>query len=115
MSIFSNYLQSGALEYLKTLRSLRLSTYPNIDDFNIPEIINDVDNLRELWIDAPEPPKRPDVLEAGVGGGSLPVTQSVATDLRNEMQGILPAKLSTIILSGSGFIQLADNILDVTI
>ena len=40
----------GALNKLNSLRSLRISTYPNIHNFNIPKILEDVENLRELCI-----------------------------------------------------------------
>lgn len=103
------------MQSLRTLRSLRLSPYPNVQDFNIPEIVDDMDNLRELWIEALEPVKVTQVtLDAGIVSSqpAAPPIQ-ISTDLRKEMEGYLPPKLKKLTISGHGFTQLSDNVLNV--
>lgn len=99
------------------MRSLRLSPYPNVEDFNIPEIVDDMDNLRELWIEAVQPLKVTQVtLDAGIASSqpAAPPMQ-ITTDLRQEMEGDLPPKLKKLTISGTGFTQLSDNVLNVKI
>lgn len=107
-----NTFEHGTLDTLRALRSLRMSTYPNIPLFNIPEVIDKVPNLRELWIEAPEP--RAVALDMTQdpqqGSGSVP-TVSFATDLSVEMMGELPQKLRNVTFSGRGFTSLADAVL----
>lgn len=108
--------EHGTLDTLRALRSLRMSTYPHIAAFNIPEVIDKVVNLRALWIEAPEPravhTSGTDVLsdqqQPGGGGGH---TGSLSTDLATEMAGELPPKLRNVTFSGRGFSALADSVL----
>lgn len=77
-----------------------------------------MDNLRELWIEAAEPIKIPQIiLEANIVSPSQTSTTPVqiSTDLRKEMDGELPAKLKKITISGTGFTQLYDQFLDVSL
>ncbi|XP_055525782.1 chaoptin [Wyeomyia smithii] len=103
--------ENGLLNKLRYLRTLRVSTYPNIQNFNIPRILENSHNLRELWIDAPKPPQD----RSDSGGSSAPRTPKLASvpasDMRREMEGLLPRKLQSITFSGSGFNNLADNVL----
>lgn len=111
MANISNF-QTGALERIPNLRSLRVSTYPNVRDFNIPTIVAYLDNLRDLWIDAPVAPKVSSSFPT-----EMPVTTTaqpiIASDLRKEMTGRLPTKLRRVTIGGKGFTQIADNILSV--
>lgn len=101
------------MERIKNIRSLHISSYPNVPDFNIPRVIAPLENLRELWIDAPLAPKASSLLPTGTPAQTVP--QPVAsTDLKKEMAGELPAKLRKVTISGKGFTQIADNILDVS-
>lgn len=93
-----------------SLRSLRLSTYPNIPEFNIPNVIYQLFNLRKLWIDAPEPHKVKST--NGIVGPTSSKT-IIASDLRNEMSGRLPHKLREITIGGKGFTTISDSILKV--
>lgn len=93
------------------LRSLRLSTYPGLTSFNIPTILDDVDNLRELWIESPAAKLVKVVTKEGLETYQL--VQESASDLRLELYGLLPRKLKILTISGSGFNRLADGILDV--
>lgn len=76
-----------------------------------------MNNLRELWIEATEPIKMPQILlDANiVSSASQPSSPPVqiSTDLRKEMDGDLPAKLKKITISGTGFTQLYDQFLEV--
>lgn len=93
------------------LRSLRLSTYPKLSYFNIPTILEDVDNVRDLWIEAPAPFMERVVSPEGVENYKL--IQESASDLRMELYGLLPRKLKNLTISGAGFNRLADGIFDV--
>lgn len=93
-----------------------MSPYPNIDHFNIPSVIDNIHNLRELWIEAPvqksnAPSDNPNEAQMGP---SIP-KPSVSTDLGREMVGDLPLKLRAITLSGADFNRIADNIFNVTL
>lgn len=72
-------------------------------------MISYLDNLRELWIEAPLAPK-----SSSLNPTDLPlptvVLPVVTTDLRKEMVGELPSKLRKITIGGKGFNQIADNI-----
>lgn len=101
----------GALNKLNSLRSLRISTYPNIQNFNIPKILEDVENLRDLCIVSPAPQ-----IQQTIGKDGMEVTQMIpvmASDLKKEMDGYLPLKLRNITISGIGFNKLAEGIFNV--
>ncbi|XP_058444042.1 chaoptin [Malaya genurostris] len=100
--------ENGLLNKLRYLKTLRISAYPNIQKFNIPRILENSNNLRELWIDAPKPPQD----RSGSTTPKKPQLLTIpASDLRQEMEGRLPFKLSSVTFSGSGFNSLADNVL----
>lgn len=94
----------------QNLRSLRLSTYPGLNNFNIPTILDDVENVRDLWIEAPAPKLVKVVTKDGLETYQL--VQESASDLRTELSGTLPRKLKNLTISGAGFNKLADRILD---
>ncbi|XP_055618814.1 chaoptin [Toxorhynchites rutilus septentrionalis] len=98
-----NGFENGVLNKLHFLRTLRISSYPHIPSFNIPKILESAHNLRELWIQAPKSFEPFD-------HSSKPVS-AVPSDLRGEMDGLLPRKLKSITFGGFGFNRLADNIL----
>ncbi|KAL1381418.1 hypothetical protein pipiens_013476 [Culex pipiens pipiens] len=103
-----NGIENGILNKLHFLRTLRISTYPNVQHFNIPKILENAENLRELWIEAPKPPSQ----ERSDNGSKTPKPVSVpSSDLRREMEGMLPRKLKSLTFGGSGFNKLADNVL----
>lgn len=98
---------------LRSLRSLKLSTYPKLTQFNIPVILEDVDGLRELIIEAPVP--RMVKVTSKEGFETYQLAQDSASDLGMEMFGYLPNKVRSITISGAGFNRLADGIFDVSI
>lgn len=89
-----------------SLRSLQVSSYSSLPDFNIPTITSQLPNLQRLWISAPEPQKI-------VSGAKVSYKTVAATDLRKEMAGKLSAKLREITISGKGFKTISDTILQV--
>lgn len=96
---------------MKSLRSLRISTYPNIQNFNIPKVLETAENLRNLWIESPAPKTI-----IVVGNDGLEQVEKVpvpASDLKKEMYGQLPSKLKNITISGDGFSRLAETIFEV--
>lgn len=96
------------------MRSLKISTYPNVPQFNIPRIISNLENLRELWIEAPSAPKISTFQPTDL---SMPVVVTppiVASDLRAEMTGALPVKLRKVTIGGRGFSKIDDTILNVS-
>ena len=90
---------------------MRLSTYPKLQYFNIPTILEDVENIRELWIESIAPYIERFVSPEGVESNKL--VQESASDLKMELYGFLPRKLNNLTISGAGFNRLADGILDV--
>ncbi|EAT32230.1 AAEL015659-PA [Aedes aegypti] len=106
-----NGFENGVLNKLHFLRTLKISTYPNIQHFNIPRVLENAHNLRELWIEAPKPPSQPRS-DTAAAAPKTPKPVSIPTsDMRREMEGMLPQKLKSITFSGSGFNRLADNVL----
>lgn len=100
-----NAFETGALSKIIHLRSLRISSYSNINNFNIPKILENVPNLRSLWIEAPEA-RRPSIDETK--------STLISTDLMKEMDGVLPVKLREITFSGQGFSNIANSVLNVS-
>lgn len=98
--------QNGALGKSTSLRSLQLSTYSDLPDFNIPKIVSQLSNLQKLWISSPEPQKV-------ISGPKITYKNVAATDLRKEMTGQLPLKVREITISGKGFTSIADTIFQV--
>lgn len=103
-------LKHGALGKSTSLRSLRVSTYSNLPDFNIPKIVGNLLNLQKLWISSPEPQKVMTVKDSKVTYKTIS-----ATDLRKEMSGQLPLKLREITISGNGFTGISETILKVKV
>ncbi|XP_062537568.1 chaoptin [Armigeres subalbatus] len=104
-----NSFENGVLSKLNFLRTLKISTYPNIQQFNIPRVLENTHSLRELWIEAPKPPSR---FESSGSAPKIPKPVSVtSSDMRREMEGNLPRKLKSITFSGSGFNRLGETVL----
>jgi hypothetical protein len=89
-----------------------LSTFPGLNNFNIPTVLEDVENLRNLWIEAPKARNVKVVTKEGLE--TFQLVQEPASDLRLELYGMLPRKLKNLTISGAGFNRLADGILDVS-
>ncbi|XP_031631630.1 chaoptin isoform X2 [Contarinia nasturtii] len=104
-SLHLNLFENGALGKSSSLRSLQISPYLNIADFNIPTIVSQLLNLQKLCISAPEPQKI-------TTGPKVTYKSVTATDLRKEMTGRLPLKLREIMISGEGFTSISDTILN---
>uniref|UniRef100_A0A182QLG2 Chaoptin n=1 Tax=Anopheles farauti TaxID=69004 RepID=A0A182QLG2_9DIPT len=106
-------IETGVLNKLHYLRSLRISTFPALANFNIPRILENANNLRELWIEAPKPPSSllATNLQPAAGPKSSKPIAIAATDMRREMEGSLPRKLHSITFGGAGFSRLSDAVL----
>lgn len=102
-------LQNGALGKSTSLRSLRVSTYSSLPDFNIPQIVQHLLNLQKLWINSPEPQK----VKTAAPNTKATFKSVSATDLRKEMTGKLPLKLREITIGGKGFTSISEDILKV--
>lgn len=103
---------------MRYLRSLRISPYTKVKDFNIPNLIQDMHNLRDLWIEAPKPYYSAAMDMAAPMKGSpmsstSPSSSSSHTDLNKEMDGELPFKLRRVTFGGQDFTHLSDNVLNV--
>lgn len=101
------------MSQLQALRTLRVSTYPKLNNFNLPVILDDVDGLRELIIEAPTPKMVKVVSKEGFE--TYQHVQDSASDLRKELYGYLPMKVRSITISGAGFNVLSDGIFDVSV
>ncbi|XP_055716156.1 chaoptin [Phlebotomus papatasi] len=107
--LFLNSFELGALSRMSSLKRLIISPYPDVINFNIPLVVEEIETLRQLEIEAP---KAIPVAYAGDAGFMRPKGPDPQTDLRLEMDGILPPKLKTVVLRGRGFKQVANNILN---
>lgn len=107
--------QLGALQPLDSLRSLGISPCLSISTFNIPDLLEESDNLRELWIESPAPPRSQHEVsfDAIANIGRTESKTPLTTDLRKEMLGSLPLKLRSVTISGKGFSSIADSIFKV--
>lgn len=103
-------VQVGTLGQTNSLKSLRISTYPHIEDFNIPKAIFGLENLRSLWIEAPVAPHTSPTSHLN---NKTPPKAVVATDLRKEMAGLLPHKLRKITVGGKGYTLVSELLLRV--
>lgn len=105
----------AALKPLTSLRSLKISPCLSIPTFNIPALLEDSDNVRELWIESPAPARTQHEVSfdaiANIGRSEPKIPQS--TDLRKEMLGSFPLKLRSITISGTAFNNIADTIFKV--
>ncbi|XP_059621285.1 chaoptin [Phlebotomus argentipes] len=106
--LFLNSFELGALSKLSSLKTLIISPYPDVINFNIPVAIEEVETLRQLEIEAPKPIP---AAYAGDVGFMRPKTNP-KTDLKLEMDGIMHPRLRTIVLRGTGFKQVANSILN---
>lgn len=108
-----HYFEYGCLDALPHLRSLKLTAYSHLEHFNIPHLLRHHHNIRELWIEAPQPFTR--ILKKGSGPTQemQTVQMGMPTDLSREMDGHLPLKLTNITFSGPQFSSLNENILKV--
>lgn len=102
----------AALEPLNSLRSLKISPCLSIPTFNIPTLLENADNLRELWIESPAPARTQHEVsfDAIANVGRTEPKVQPATDLRKEMLGSLPLKLRSVTISGTTFNSIADTI-----
>lgn len=94
----------GALDNMSYLRTLKISSYSHINRFNIPQLIQHVSSIRSLYVSEP-------VQVDSDASKSIKKIIPIKTDLRLEMEGILPEKLREIQINGIGFQSIADNIL----
>lgn len=101
------------------LHSLTISCYPQVNNFNIPKILENVSSLRALRLKAFEahPPHSPSSSSSGSSLDNVHVPQSMIPaaknhdcDFRREMDGRLPGKLSMIEFTGKGIKKLGDNL-----
>lgn len=108
-----HYFEYGCLDALPHIRSIKLTAYSHLEHFNIPHLLRHHHNIRELWIEAPQPFTR--ILKKGSGPTQemQTVQMGMPTDLAREMEGHLPLKLTNITFSGPQFSNLNENILKV--
>ncbi|CAD6994601.1 chaoptin isoform X1 [Ceratitis capitata] len=106
-----HYFEYGCLDSLPHLRSLKLTAYSHLEHFNIPHLLRHHHNIRELWIEAPQPFTR--IIKKGSGPNQdiQQVQMGQPTDLAREMEGHLPSKLTNITFSGPQFSSLSERIL----
>lgn len=99
-----------------SLQSLALSCYSQVNQFNIPRLLENVLSLRALQLKAFEvhPHSHPSstVDNVHVPQSMVPPVQHDC-DFKREMEGPMPSKLSEIQFSGSGIRNLADNLFSV--
>ncbi|KAJ6640078.1 Chaoptin, partial [Pseudolycoriella hygida] len=106
-----NTLELGALKPINSLRSLKISPCLSIPTFNIPNLLEESDNLRELWIESPAPRVQHEVaFDAIANIGRTEPKTPLSTDLRKEMLGDFPTKLRSVTISGKSFSNIADTI-----
>lgn len=110
-----HYFEYGCLDSLPHLRSLKLTAYSHLEHFNIPHLLRHHHNIRELWIEAPQPFTR--IVKKGSGPTQEMQTLQLGmpTDLQREMEGHLPSKLTNITFSGPQFTNLNEHILRVSL
>ncbi|XP_017122826.1 chaoptin [Drosophila elegans] len=106
-----HYFEYGCLDSLPHLRSLKLTAYSHLEHFNIPHLLRHHYNIRQLWIEAPQPFTR--IVKKGSGPTQEMQTLQLGnpTDLQREMEGHLPSKLTNITFSGPQFSNLNERIL----
>lgn len=100
-----------------SLQSLALSCYPQVNQFNIPRLLENVLSLRALQLKAFEvhqhnhPSTTLDNVHVPTQSMVPPAQHDC--DFKREMEGQMPSKLSEIQFSGSGIRKLGDNLFSV--
>lgn len=110
-------MKTGTLGTTASLKSLQLSPYPKVFDFNIPKLVHGLDNLRSVWINAPIAPRISATSAPASAVLHSPLVSQmpiVASDLRKEMFGTFPPKVRSITIAGKGFYTVAETILSVS-
>lgn len=82
--------QTGAFCKLYALRSLQISTYEKVKNFNIPKLLLKNNGLKNLEVHV-----------------------DTDTSLDKEMEGVLPYKVRNLTFSGLKLKKIADDLLDV--
>ncbi|KAJ9598947.1 hypothetical protein L9F63_010541 [Diploptera punctata] len=82
-----NYFEPSALSKMTSLRTLKISSYREVKEFNIPEIVKMNYGLRDLHLEVFE-----------------------NTPLEEELSGQLPTKVRNITVSGRGISNIPDNL-----
>lgn len=95
---------------MNCLQKLIVSCYPSVNNFNIPRVLEHVESLKELVIQSYNGHLKPDDDHLTV---TTPVPVVPDCDLRKEMEGEFPTKLSRVEFFGNGFKSLAENVLNV--
>uniref|UniRef100_A0A336LSI9 CSON002515 protein n=1 Tax=Culicoides sonorensis TaxID=179676 RepID=A0A336LSI9_CULSO len=109
-----NEFEFGTFNHLYLLRSLELSAYPGIPQFNVPRIVEHSLNLRTLRMHGPQ--KREETSYAMFSDGlsalvSPKFSNLPASDFARELSGQLPSKVRTIIFEGHMLNRIAEDVL----
>ncbi|GAB0092364.1 chaoptin [Sergentomyia squamirostris] len=107
--LFLTSFELGALSRMTSLKTLIISPYPDVINFNIPVIVEEIETLRQLEIEAPQAIP---VAYAGESSFMRPRKDAPKTDLKLEMDGSLPPKVKSIVIRGQGFTQISNNFLN---
>lgn len=119
----------GALSHpLSYLRVVHMSAYPDLPEFNIPNVIAHNANLRTLVVHGPYtkpiyPSPTSSIGTTGLSGGVMEFiggptsaarygAQVQASDFRRELDGEYPVKLRELRFVGKSLNRIADNVLD---
>lgn len=92
---------------MNTLQSLVISCYPQVTNFNLPTVLDNVNSLRYMQIKSYGIQQR--------SSADAPPSMHSDCDLRKEMVGDMPSKLRHVEFSGRGFHKLAENLFSVNI
>lgn len=108
-------LQTGALSKMTSLKSVTLSCYPQVHQFNIPRILESIKSLRTLKLKSLEARSHtPSLNLENVHAPSLATpTTHRDCNFQQELDGKLPHKLSEVVFSGSEIRKLGDNLFNV--
>lgn len=108
-------LQTGALNKMTSLQSLALSCYPQVNQFNVPRLLESITSLRSLKLKASK--VRPHTASLNYENVHVPSVAAQVShhecNFQREMDGKLPYKLSEIEFSGSEIRKLGENLFNV--
>jgi hypothetical protein len=86
-------IENGALSKMTNLRTLKIGTFKDARDFNIPRIVKHNVALRNLYVEV----------------------DNREQDIGDKMSGIFPTKLSAVYFSGKTLKSISNNVLQVPI
>lgn len=115
-----NDFELGALSPLPYLRTLHLSSYPEVPIFSVPKLIEGSENLRTLVLHGPHS-KADSLMPLSIGSTMMDLISGPSTsarfgtvpasDFKKELEGPYPVKVRELKFTGASLNRIGDSVL----